>query len=85
MYSNQAARDSMRNLMWHQYQKALSDFVIAILDEPRTCTWIRLHRPCWPNGRSEPLSLSLPLKSSGSLACADLMNMIGTEPLEAPD
>ncbi len=32
----QDARDSMRNLMWHQYQKALSDFVIAILDEPRT-------------------------------------------------
>ncbi len=30
------ARDSMRNLMWHQNQKALSDFVIAILDEPRT-------------------------------------------------
>ncbi len=28
--------DSMRNLMWHQNQKALSDFVIAILDEPRT-------------------------------------------------
>ncbi len=26
----------MRNLMWHQNQKALSDFVIAILDEPRT-------------------------------------------------
>ncbi len=32
----QDARDSMRNLMWHQHQKALSDFVIAILDEPRT-------------------------------------------------
>ena len=32
----QDARDSMRNLMWHQNQKALSDFVIAILDEPRT-------------------------------------------------
>ncbi len=32
----QNARDSMRNLMWHQNQKALSDFVIAILDEPRT-------------------------------------------------
>ncbi len=31
----QDARDSMRNL-WHQNQKALSDFVIAILDEPRT-------------------------------------------------
>ncbi len=30
------ACDSMRNLMWHQNQKALSDFVIAILDEPRT-------------------------------------------------
>ncbi len=30
------ARDSMRKLMWHQYHKALSDFVIAILDEPRT-------------------------------------------------
>ncbi len=30
------ARDSMRNCMWHQNQKALSDFVIAILDEPRT-------------------------------------------------
>ncbi len=30
------ARDSMRNLMWHQNQKALSDYVIAILDEPRT-------------------------------------------------
>ncbi len=29
----QDARDSMRNLMWHQNQKALSDFVIAILDE----------------------------------------------------
>ncbi len=29
-------RDSMRNLMWHQNQKALSDFVVAILDEPRT-------------------------------------------------
>ncbi len=26
----QDARDSMRNLMWHQNQKALSDFVIAI-------------------------------------------------------
>ncbi len=44
----QDARDSMRNLMWHQNQKALSDFVIAILDEPRTCTLIRPHRPCWP-------------------------------------
>ncbi len=32
----QDARDSMRNLMWHRNQKALSDFVIAILDEPRT-------------------------------------------------
>ncbi len=32
----QDARDSMRSLMWHQNQKALSDFVIAILDEPRT-------------------------------------------------
>ncbi len=32
----QDARDSMRDLMWHQNQKALSDFVIAILDEPRT-------------------------------------------------
>ncbi len=32
----QDAIDSMRNLMWHQNQKALSDFVIAILDEPRT-------------------------------------------------
>ncbi len=32
----QDARDSMRNLMWLQNQKALSDFVIAILDEPRT-------------------------------------------------
>ncbi len=32
----QDARDSMRNLMWHQNQKALSDFVIAVLDEPRT-------------------------------------------------
>ncbi len=32
----QGARDSMRNLMWHQNQKALSDFAIAILDEPRT-------------------------------------------------
>ncbi len=32
----QDARDSMRNLMWHPNQKALSDFVIAILDEPRT-------------------------------------------------
>ncbi len=32
----QDARDTMRNLMWHQNQKALSDFVIAILDEPRT-------------------------------------------------
>ncbi len=32
----QDARDSMRNLMWHQNQKTLSDFVIAILDEPRT-------------------------------------------------
>ncbi len=32
----QDARDSMRNLMWHQNQKALSDFVFAILDEPRT-------------------------------------------------
>ncbi len=32
----QDARDSMRNLMRHQNQKALSDFVIAILDEPRT-------------------------------------------------
>ncbi len=32
----QDARDSMRNLLWHQNQKALSDFVIAILDEPRT-------------------------------------------------
>ncbi len=32
----QDARDSMRNLMWHQKQRALSDFVIAILDEPRT-------------------------------------------------
>ncbi len=31
----QDARDSMRNLMWHQNQKALSEFVIAILDEPR--------------------------------------------------
>ncbi len=30
------ARDSMRNLMWHQSQKALSDLFIAILDEPRT-------------------------------------------------
>ncbi len=28
----QGARDSMRNLMWPQNQKALSDFVIAILD-----------------------------------------------------
>ncbi len=32
----QDAHDSMRNFMWHQNQKALSDFVIAILDEPRT-------------------------------------------------
>ncbi len=32
----QDVRDSMRNLIWHQNQKALSDFVIAILDEPRT-------------------------------------------------
>ncbi len=32
----QDARDSMHNLMWHQNQKALSDFTIAILDEPRT-------------------------------------------------
>ncbi len=32
----QDARESMHNLMWHQNQKALSDFVIAILDEPRT-------------------------------------------------
>ncbi len=32
----QDARDSMRNLMWHQNQKALSDFVIAILAGPRT-------------------------------------------------
>ncbi len=32
----QDARDSMRGLIWHQNQKALSDFVIAILDEPRT-------------------------------------------------
>ncbi len=32
----QDARDSMRNLMWYQNQKALSDFVIAILDEPQT-------------------------------------------------
>ena len=32
----QDARDSMRNLMWHRNQKALSDFVIAILDQPRT-------------------------------------------------
>ncbi len=32
----QDARDSMRNSMGHQNQKALSDFVIAILDEPRT-------------------------------------------------
>ncbi len=32
----QDARDFMRNLMWHQDQKALSDVVIAILDEPRT-------------------------------------------------
>ncbi len=32
----QDSRDSMRNLMWHRNQKALSDFVIAILDEPRT-------------------------------------------------
>ncbi len=31
----QHAHDSTRNLMWHQNQKALSDFVIAILDEPR--------------------------------------------------
>ncbi len=53
----QDARDSMRNLMWYQNQKALSDFVIAILDEPRTCTRTRPHRPCWPNGRSESLSL----------------------------
>ncbi len=29
----QDARDFMRNLMWHQKQKALSDFVIAILDD----------------------------------------------------
>ncbi len=29
----QSARDSMRNLMWHQDQEALSNFVIAILDE----------------------------------------------------
>ncbi len=55
----QDGRGSMRNLMWHQNQKALSDFVIAILDEPRTCTRTRPHRPCWPNGRSESLSLSL--------------------------
>ncbi len=32
----QDARDSMRNLMWQQDQKALFDLVIAILDEPRT-------------------------------------------------
>ncbi len=32
----QDAPDSMRNLMWHQNQKVLSDFVIAILDEPWT-------------------------------------------------
>ena len=32
----QDARDSMRNLMWHRNQKALSDFVIAILDEEGT-------------------------------------------------
>ncbi len=32
----QGARDSMRTLMWHRNQKALSDFVIAILDGPRT-------------------------------------------------
>ncbi len=30
------ARDSMRNLMWQQNEKALSDFVIAIQNEPRT-------------------------------------------------
>ncbi len=30
----QYAHDSMHNLMWHQNQKALSDFGIAILDEP---------------------------------------------------
>ncbi len=29
----QDARDSMRNLMWHQHQKALSDFVIDDDDE----------------------------------------------------
>ena len=57
----QGARDSMHSLMWHQNQKALSDFVIAVLDEPRTSTWTRPHRPCWPNGRSESLSLSLSL------------------------
>ncbi len=32
----QDVHDSMRNLMWQQNQKALSDFVIAIIDEPRT-------------------------------------------------
>ncbi len=32
----QDVHDSMHNFMWHQDQKALSDFVIAILDEPRT-------------------------------------------------
>ncbi len=32
----QDARDSMRNLVWHQNQEALSDFVNVILDEPRT-------------------------------------------------
>ncbi len=35
-YLLQDAHDSMRNLMWYQAQKALSDIVIAILDEPRT-------------------------------------------------
>ncbi len=68
----QDARDSMRDLMWHQNQKALSDFVIAILDEPRTWTRTRPHRPCWPNGRSESLSLRADLAhfkgSMGTLA-----------------
>ncbi len=53
----QDARNSMRSLMWHQNQKVLSDFVTAIIDEPRTKTRTRPNRPCWPNGRSASLSL----------------------------
>ena len=57
---------SMQLFMWHGDQKAVSGCLSAILNEAkrlRTCTQIRPHKPCWLNGRSESLSLSLSLRA----------------------